>query len=389
MVLPAIARPDHQTPRVVLQSNASLPGHRKSVLTINRYLLREFVQSVAATTVVLLFVSLGVVIVDLLALIAEGKVPVGLMLSQVGLRLLRWLPMILPLGIFLGLLLSIGRLYRDSEMAVLASVGRSPRDLLRPLWMVTLPAVAVVAISSLWAGPWAQHTGRAMIADANKSLLMAGLEAGRFRELPNGKGILYVTELSTDGSHMKNVFMQSDKQGKTDVITAKYGQLFVANGQRYMRLTDGMRAEGIPGQKDYRVMRYLRNEVKLADDDSTETQQDATTATTAELLADSKPDSRAELNWRIATPIAVLLLALTAVPLARAEPRQPRYGLLMLALAVYVNYMALLLVARGWLANGKLPLVLGMWWLHIPVLVLGLWLLARDGAVHKPRAVRA
>lgn len=359
------------------------------MLTVNRYLLREFIQSIAATTVVLLFVSLGVVVVDLLALIAEGKVPVSLMMSQLGLRLLRWLPMILPLGTFLGLLLCIGRLYRDSEMAVLASIGRSPRALLLPMWLVAIPAAAIVAISSLWAGPWAQHTGRAMIADANRSLLMAGLEAGRFRELPNGRGILYVTELSTDGSRMKDVFMQSEKQGKVDVITAKNGQLFVDGGQRYMRLTDGMRSEGIPGQKDYRVMRYQRNEVRLADDDTTETEQDATTATTAELLSDPKPDSRAELNWRIATPIAVLLLALMAIPLARAEPRQPRYGLLMLALAAYVNYMALMLVGRGWLANGKLPLVLGLWWLHIPMLLLGLWLTRRDGVVSRPRGARA
>jgi lipopolysaccharide export system permease protein len=365
------------------------PADWKTVLTINRYLTREFLQSVAATTVVLLFVSLGVVVVDLLALIAEGKVPVGLMLSQLGLRLLRWLPMVLPLGVFLGLLLSIGRLYRDSEMAVLASIGRSPRDVLLPLWLIAVPAAVLVALSSLWAGPWAQHTSRAMVADANRSLLMAGLEPGRFRELPNGRGILYVTELSTDGSHMKDVFMQSVRRGKTDVVTAKYGQLFVDGGQRYMRLTDGMRVEGIPGQKNYKVMRYLRNDVRLADDDSTETGQDATTATTAELLADPRPDSRAELNWRIATPIAVLLLSLMAIPLARAEPRQPRYGLLMLALALYVNYMAMMLVSRGWLANGKLAPALGMWWLHIPMLLLGLWLLVRDGAVSKPGPVKA
>jgi lipopolysaccharide export system permease protein len=300
---------------------------------------------------------------------------------------LRWLPMILPLGVFMGLLLSIGRLYRDSEMAVLASVGRSPRDLLKPLWLVAVPAAAVVAISALWAGPWAQHTSRAMISDANRSLLIAGLEAGRFRELPNGQGILYVTELSNDGSRMKNVFIQSVKQGKTDVITAKDGVLFVDAGERYLRLINGIRVEGIPGQRDYRVLHFQRNEVKLPFDASSDTEQDAATAATSTLLGDPKPDARAELNWRIATPIAVLLLAFMALPLARSEPRQPRYGLLLLALAAYVNYMALMLVGRGWLANGKLPLWLGLWWLHIPMLLLGLWLLRRDGVLRRPRTV--
>ncbi len=358
------------------------------MLTVNRYLLREFVLSVAATIVVLLFVALGVVVADLLGEIAAGKVPVSLMLSQLGLRVLRWLPMVLPLGVFLGLLLSIGRMYRDSEMAVLASVGRGPRDLLWPLALVALPAAAIVAMSSLWAGPWAQHTARAMIADANRSLIIAGLEAGRFRELPGGKGMLYVAELSPDGSRMKNVFVQSEKKGKMDVVTAKDGLLFVDAGERYLRLSDGVRIEGVPGQKDYRVLHFQRNEIKLPAGTAANTEQDSSTASTSTLVANAKADSRAELNWRIATPIAVLLLALLAIPLARAEPRQPRYGLLMLALAVYVNYMALMLVGRGWLAMGKLSPWFGLWWLHIPVLLLGLWLLRRDGRLRRQRTVR-
>jgi lipopolysaccharide export system permease protein len=358
------------------------------VLTIDRYLLREFALSVAAATIVLLFVAIGAVAADLIQEIATGKVPVGLMLSQLGLRILRWLPMVLPLGVFLGLLLSIGRLYRDSEMAVLTSVGRSPRDLLRPLALVAVPAAVLVAICSLWAGPWAQHTARAMIADADRSLLIAGLEAGRFRELPNGNGVLYVTDLSPDGSHMRNVFIQSNKKDKMGVITAKRGEIFVDAGERYLRLLDGMRVEGIPGQKDYRVLRYERSDIKLPANSTANTAQDASTATTGVLLASPKADARAELNWRIATPLSVLLLALMAIPLARAEPRQPRYGLLLLALAVYVSYMALMLVGRGYLSMGRLAPWFGLWWLHLPVLLLGLWLLRRDGAMARPRGVR-
>lgn len=357
------------------------------MLTVDRYLLREFAATVLATTVVLLFVALGAVVADLMNEIATGKVPVALGLSQLGLRMLRWLPMVLPLGVFLGLLLAIGRLYRDSEMAVLASVGRSPRDLVRPLAWVCAPMALIVAIASLWAGPWAQHTARAMIADADRSLLIAGLEAGRFRELPGGDGILYVTDLSPDGSRMRNVFMQSEKKGRMSVITAKRGELFVDDGQRYLRLLDGMRVEGVPGQKDYRVLRYDRSEIELPANSAPNTQQDASTASTGDLLANPKPDSRAELHWRIATPLAVLLLSLLTIPLARAEPRQPRYGLLMLALAIYVIYTALMLVGRGYIGLGQIPPWLGLWWLHVPLLLLGSWLLRRDGELPAPRGV--
>lgn len=355
------------------------------MLTLERYLLRELAAAVAATTTVLLFVALGAVVADLMQEIALGKVPVGLGLSQLGLRMLRWLPMVLPLATFLGLLLGIGRLYRDSEMAVLTAFGRSPRDLLRPLAWVALPLAALVAACSLWIGPWAQHTSRAMIAAANRSLLIAGLEAGRFRELPAGRGVLYVTALSTDGSHMRNVFIQSDKDGRMSVITARRGELFVDGDARYLRLLDGMRVDGVPGQKDYRVLHYQRSEIRLPADAAANTRQDASSASTGELLASGRADARAELHWRIATPLAVLLLALLAIPLARSEPRQPRYDLLLLALALYVIYTSLMLVGRSYLLTGKIHAWLGLWWLHLPLLLLGLWLLRRDGAVPAPR----
>ena len=93
------------------------------MLLIERYLLRQFAQSVAAVAVVLLLVGLGGLLVDLMSDIARGLVPAGLLLSQLGLRSIQVLPILLPLSLMLGLLLAIGRLYRDSEMPVLASVG--------------------------------------------------------------------------------------------------------------------------------------------------------------------------------------------------------------------------------------------------------------------------
>lgn len=359
------------------------------MLTIDRYLLREFAITVGAATVVLLFVAFSGVIVDLLGEIAHGKIPAPLLISQLGLRSVRSLPLVLPLALFLGLMLCIVRLYRDSEMAVLASMGRSPRDALRPLLLLTLPAVFLIALSSLWAGPWAERTARVMIASANRSLLVAGLEAGRFRELPGGQGILYVAGLSPDGSQMTSVFVQSEKKGKLDIVTANHGELFFdGSGARYLRLTDGMRVEGTPGQRNYRLMRYRRNDIRLPEQLAANTIQDATTATTAALLVDRKPNAVAEIHWRLAAPIAAFLLALFALPLGRAEPRQPRYGRILVALLVYMNYTALMLVGRGLLGNLKIPGWLGLWWLHLPVLALALWLLYRDGSMRQPRSIR-
>ena len=124
---------------------------------LDRYLLSELAQAVLATLVVLLIVCLGGVFVDVLTDITKGRVPAGMMLMQFGLVLLQWLPRILPLALMLGLMLGVGRLYRDSEMPVLASIGVGPRRLLKPLMLVVPPLVAVVAACSLWLAPWAER----------------------------------------------------------------------------------------------------------------------------------------------------------------------------------------------------------------------------------------
>jgi lipopolysaccharide export system permease protein len=154
---------------------------------LDRYLFREFAQSFAATLIVLLVVSLGGVLADLLGKIAEGRVPASLMLSQLGLRLIAYLPVvILPLALMLGLLLAFARLYRDAEMPVLAAAGIGPRRLLKPLLLLVLPLALLIAMLSLWVSPWAKATSAAMIDRANRTLAAAGLEEGKFSALANG-----------------------------------------------------------------------------------------------------------------------------------------------------------------------------------------------------------
>src|SRR6187455_3359198 len=236
------------------------------MLLIERHLLRQFAESVLAVAVVLLLVTLGAVFTDLISEIAKGKVPAGLLLSQLGLRSIRFLTLVLPLALFLGLLLAIGQLYADSEMAVLASVGLGPQRLWRPLVLVGVPVLLVVGLASLWLAPLSASRAKEMIEVANRSFLIAGLEPGRFVELPGKAGVLYVTELTPDGTRFKSLFVQRENEGRLDIITARGGDLqLIGHTQRVLRLDDGFRVEGAPGSRDYRMMHFERNEIRVPD----------------------------------------------------------------------------------------------------------------------------
>ena len=355
------------------------------MLLIERHLLRQFAQSVAAVAVVLLLVTMGALFMDLIGEIAKGKVPAALLLSQLGLRSIRFVTLVMPLALFLGLLLAIGRMYAESEMAVLAGVGIGPQRMWKPLVLVGAPVLVLVALASLWLAPASAHKAKQMIEVANRSFLIAGLEPGRFVELPGKGGVLYVTELSTDGTRFRELFVQREHEGRLDIVTAHEGSLkLVGETQRYLRLHDGFRVEGAVGQKDFRLMHFEYNDVRVPDRERDSSTGDLSDDATLSLLRSNAPNARAELHWRLAMPLFVVALTLFALPLARSEPRQPQYGLVLFSLLVYLVGMLLLLLGTGLIGTGKLPGWMGLWWVHLPMLALAAWLFARDGRVPGP-----
>jgi lipopolysaccharide export system permease protein len=358
---------------------------------LDRYLLREFVQATFATVVVLMMVSVGALFANVLGQIAGGKVPATLLLTQLGLQTVRYLPLILPLALLLGLLLAVGRLYRDAEMPVLSSVGVGPRRLLRPLLLMAVPMVAVIALCSLWLGPLAKATSVRLIAESNRNVLVAGLEPGRFTELPGGGGVVYVGDMSADGRHMTRIFVYRQSKDRLDVTTARTATATRDGDRRYLRLDDGFRVEG-PREvgRDFRLMRYASNDVLLPQGEpSRDAGRDPQAMTTPALFRDPRAEAQAQLHYRIAPPLLALAFALLAVPLARSSPRQARHGRLVLGFLAYMVGMNLTVLGTQWLADGKLPMAAGLWWLVLPLLVFALWMYFRDGRAGFRRARRA
>lgn len=357
---------------------------------LDRYLLSEFAQSTFAALVVLLVVSLGGVFTDVLTDITRGRVPAGMMFAQLGLVLLNSLPIILPLALMIGLMLAVGRLYRDSEMPVITSIGAGPRRLLRPLLLVAVPVIALVAASSLWLGPWAEHMSKRMISEASRNLLVAGLEPGRFTTLPGG-GVAFVGGMSEDGSRFDRVFVYRQSEDRLDVVTSNDGELVVDDsGRRFLQLNNGFEVEGpLGGGLDFRLMRYARNEVQVPAGDSRFDIDDPEVMPTMALFGDPRPEAQAQLHRRIAPPLLALAFALMAVPLARSMPRQARYGRVLMGFLAYLVATNLMLMGTKWIETGRVAPSLGLWWLVAPLLAFAMWLYFSDGRLRRPRAMKA
>jgi len=361
---------------------------------VDRYLVRELLVSFLAAVAILLLVTVGATVADLLAKIARGRVAADLLLALIGLRTVDSLTLLVPLALFLGVQLAYGRLYRESEMAVFAASGLPVTGLVRPLLLLAVPMTFAMALISFWLAPAAVRQAQALQEEASRSLIVAGLEPGRFVELPNNDGVMYVDSMNADGTKFKKMFVASERidteAGRTslNVITAADGELYHdANGaERYLGLNDGFRVEGVLGQDNYRLMRYARNDVKLTD---TETDANADSvkrsAPTTALLASNDIVQRTEFQWRLAAPLSVLVLVLLALPLAKSSPREPRYARLLIALLSWVIYYNCLAIGRSKLSQGVLDPRIGFWWVQVPTALLALYLLWRSKRLPRPR----
>jgi lipopolysaccharide export system permease protein len=364
---------------------------------LDRYILREFLGGALAAIVVLLVIFTGSTFAEVVNKVATGRLPGGVMFTVLGLNLVNTLQALLPMAMFLGMLLALGRMYRDSEMHVLSASGFGPKGLLKPAALFGVGAGIVVALVALWLGPLAARTAAARIEQANRSVIAAGLEPGRFTSLAGRDGILFANSVSPDGSHLGKLFVASertDKQGVTSisVITADHGDLFHEGREdnRFIALHDGYRYDIRLDQDNWRMMQFQRNDIALSSpDDSGNDGDQQGLRTSRALIGDRDPAARAELQWRIAIPFGPLVLAMLALPLSRQGPRASPVGRILIAVLAYLVIVNLMTLAKSFIGSGKLPAPLGMWWVLLPVFAGAAWAFARQYATRKPRAAEA
>lgn len=348
-------------------------------MIVFRYLSREVLLTLTAVSGVLLLIIMSGRFIKYLAQAATGQLDPGVLFLIMGYRLPGFMVLILPLGMFLGILLAYGRMYLDSEMTVLSANGFSDRRILWYTQGSAFVVAVVVAILSLWVAPTGVLKTQQLFNQQAAMTEFDTLAAGRFQSLGSGQRVTYAGGLSEDRTQLQDLFITERAGGVDDttvgVLVADTGrQQMNADGSRYLVLYDGYRYDGTPGSADFRVISYDTYGVLLPKPDLATDVTDREAIPTLQLFGQSSVDLQAELQWRLALPLLVFIVAFFAVPLSRVNPRQGRFLKLLPAVMLYMAYLALLISARGWMESGTVPSALGLWWVHGLFLIIGLLL---------------
>ena len=351
-------------------------------MIVFRYLSREVLLTLSAVSAVLLVIIMSGRFIKYLAQAASGALDPGSLFLIMGFRLPGFMQLILPLGLFLGILLAYGRLYLESEMTVLSATGMSQQRLLG-LTMIPAAFVAlIVAWLSLSLAPQGANQFQLLLNKQDALTEFDTLVPGRFQALSDGSRVTYTEELTNDRTNLSGVFIsqkslgQDAKDRSISVLVAETGHQEVRpDGSRWLILNNGYRYDGNPGLADYRAIKYDTYGVLLPKPDVSDEVTDRDAISTANLMGSDDVRSHAELQWRLSLPLLVFIVTLMAVPLSRVNPRQGRFLKLLPAILLYMAYLTILIAARGALEKGKLPPALGLWWVHGIFLAIGLGLL--------------
>lgn len=342
-----------------------------------RYLIRQVMVSMVAVSGILLLVFMSGRFIKYLGSAAEGDIAAGVLFAIMGYRFPGFLELILPLGLFIGILLAYGRMYLESEMTVLYACGVSDRQLLAKTLIGALPVMLVVASMSLFVSPWGMNQVERIFNEQSKATEFEMLAPGRFQDFTSGSRVTYTEALSDDKRQLQGVFIaEYSRNGEgVTLITAEAGSQLIdeETGSRFLILEDGGRFQGTPGELDYNVTRFGAYGLKIQSGEAGDKSLEEGIST-LELWHSEDLEERALLHWRISLPLIVPIVTLLAVRLSRVNPRQGRFFHLLPAMLVYISYLGLLIVARDALAEGKVPEWLGMLWVHGLFLALGLWL---------------
>jgi lipopolysaccharide export system permease protein len=342
---------------------------------IDRYLIKEILLTLLAVTVVLLLIFISGQLVSLYGKAASGTLQVKSIFYTLGLKSLSNLVFVLPLAFYLAILLSLSRLYKDSEMVVLTACGVSPWRIMRAVLLLAVPFSAMAGWLSLDLAPWAESKSALILEEEKQKGDIESLSSGRFRELTKGEGVVYVQEFDADAVRMKNIFMQYRSKDSNSVIAAEAGSRMIdeKTGDRFLVLHNGQRFEGPDKNGQTAIMDFEEHGVRVVESKVVAKASFRQKAVpTMMLIKRGLGIDHAELQWRVSAVLLCIILAMLAVPLSRTSPRQGRYAKLALALMLYIIYTNLLNVSRAWLNKDEVSIYIGMWWVHIVMLLLAL-----------------
>jgi len=347
---------------------------------IVRYLIRETVKTQFAVFFVLFLIFVSQKFIAVLADASDGDIPSSVILSLVALNMPTMAMLMLPLSLFIGILVTFGRLYAESEITVMNATGIGNKFLIQAALYLAIITGVTAAFNALWLAPWSQQQTADLYAQVASDNTIELLQKGQFQRSPDGSAVVFIDDI--ENKTLKNVFiaqLNPRDSVRPSVMFAESGTMSeLSDGRQILTLNQGKRYEGIPTRVDYMVTDYQDYEALIGHRQVEKGSMGWMAKPTLDLITDESNYAQAELQWRISLVLCIPLLTMIVIPLSAVNPRQGRFAKMAPAVLIYLTYFLLLSTAQSAMQEGSLPTYIGMWALNGVTLLVGLALNGMD-----------
>ncbi|VEC86550.1 FIG000988: Predicted permease [Raoultella ornithinolytica] len=348
-------------------------------MIIIRYLVRETLKSQLAILFILLLIFFCQKLVRILGAAVDGDIPTNLVLSLLGLGVPEMAQLILPLSLFLGLLMTLGKLYTESEITVMHACGLSKAVLVKAAMILALFTGAVAAVNVMWAGPWSSRHQDEVLAEAKANPGMAALAQGQFQQASDGSAVLFIENVN--GKRFHDVFLAQLKpkgNARPSVVVADSGELTQKkDGSQVVTMNQGTRFEGTAMLRDFRITDFKITRPLLAIRRWLRILTTPNRWACARCGRTDTDRARAELHWRFTLVATVFIMALMVVPLSVVNPRQGRVLSMLPAMLLYLVFFLLQTSIKSNGGKGKIDPMIWMWGINLLyfalAVLLNLW----------------
>jgi len=292
--------------------------------------------------------------------------------------MIRDVPLILSLSLFLAIILAVGSLYKSSEAIVMNSFGLGDRHFMSFIRPIVFSLFVFVLFLTTVAVPWSKQQ-RSMIMDRTENASeFSFIKQGEFQEFKNGNIVFYASKVCAGGEggdqNMEEIFIYTLSGSESVVTLAKQAQKYTdtTTNNVYLRLKDGTRYHGFPGNDNKKILKFGLYDLQIIDGEvkqSVVSNIKTEGKNTVDLFHSNNLKEAAELQWRLSQPISILLLSALAVLLGKASPRGGKNLGVLIGVVIFILYNNALLIAKSTLERGDSTPIIGLWWVHVLMLL--------------------
>lgn len=338
---------------------------------------KELARGFGATLMVLLTIVLTNFLIRTLGLAANGAVAPQDVVLVLAFFSLQNLPTVLALSLFIGIVLSLGRMYRDSEMAIWFSSGIGLARFVRPVLRTSWPVLLVIAGLMVFVWPWSNRQSNDIRVRYEQRSDVLRASPGQFQTSADGHRVFFVEKAGdeqTGGG--RNVFIVSDQATRDSVAVSESGKLQTENGERFLVLGSGhlQQIDKQTGEHTHVGFEHYRVHVGESSAPPSGTPSPRV-LDTSELLHRGGRANMGEFTWRMGLIAGAANLLLLGIGLAATNPRRASNWSLVFALLAFIIYYNLLNLTQAWVAAGRLTMPAALLGLHGGALVVGVLLL--------------